>query len=429
MGIELILGIWAVIASVIALLFWNKANATAPVQALGSGAKKAALPKAGEDPLKALEKKLAEARTEASGAKEKLQAKQKEFDEFKESARQKAKREGKKEAREAEDASKKGTDPRDVEIQSLRKGMAALESQLNNLKREQANASASATDRRDRTAAEVAGAKEAAAGERDKRQSIEQENAQLKATLDELRSAMKKADARPDVPGTALNLKELPTPAVQELSRFFRKGEEFERLYTVSQSQLQLEKDRYLELQRRYFAVCREMAVKTGAPVNASDAEIAKAAHEALEESAANGENDTREARGPRAAADGTTDAEGSEAAAGDGEKKKRRRRRRRKIAGESSEVEASDADGDDEDGDDDGHDGDEGNAPAAVAAAPAEAAKAEPAPAASAEPVVKADDAEATVASGKVGEAAEAAKDGDDSNKNPGDAGASAPA
>jgi hypothetical protein len=307
------------------------------------------------DVVGALEKKLADAKTEAQAAREKLASKQKEVDDLREQAKAKARREGKKDSRDTDDnaAKSKGPDPRDVEIQSLRKGMAGLESQLNTLKREAAARDASSSETSNKTAAEIEGAKKSAEGEREKRRALEDELGSLKRTIDELRGALKKADARPDVPGTALNLKELPTPAVQELSRFFRKGEEFERLYTVAQSQLQLEKDRYLELQRRYFAVCRELAVQAGLPANTPEAELQKKA-EAVVDGAAEklAERQARLASGGGAAAPAAA-AEG-QATSPDG-KKKRRRRRRRKIAGEPSVVDGAE-------GADEGDDGDEGD-------------------------------------------------------------------
>jgi hypothetical protein len=318
--------------------------------------------KAGDEALAALERKLAEAKADAQSSREKLASKQKELDDVREQARAKARREGKKEARENDDADKaKGPDPRDTEIQSLRKGMAGLESQLNALKREAAARDASTSEASNKTAAEVESAKKQAEGERDRRRSLEDEAASLRKTIDELRGALKKADARPDVPGSALNLKELPTAAVQELSRYFRKGEEFERLYTVSQSQLQLEKDRYLELQRRYFAVCRELAVQAGLPANASEADLQRKAEAVVDHG--NEQLAARQARlaqGPQTASAPKDD--GADAAGADA-KKKRRRRRRRKVVGEPSVIEAADgSDGSDEGDDGEDDEGSEGD-------------------------------------------------------------------
>jgi hypothetical protein len=326
---EIVLFAWALFASIAAALYYKKSLGQAPVVA--SAPQKAALP-AADDALKATEKKLAELRAELATQKEKVTAKQKELDDLRDQQKAKARREGKKDAAVAEE---KKSDPRDVEIQSLRKGMAALESQLNALKRESAALGAREADLTSKASADVEGAKKSAESERERRAALEAEVAQLKSTIDELRATIRKADARPDVPGTSIDLKSLPTPVVQELARFFRKGEEFERLYTVAQSQLQLEKDRTLEIQRRYFAVCRELAVHAGVPSSAPTGEAVATAEAVLE-----GEV-TIEAK-PAA---GEATPEG---------KKKRRRRRRRKIAGEPSEsAEGDEVDGDEGDGDD----------------------------------------------------------------------------
>ena len=354
---EVVFLICAVVATVAAVFYRTKANAKAAPEALSSGSTKATLAgktasgTGSDDAIKAVEKKLAEARTELTSHKEKLAQKQKELEDIKEQARVKARREGKKEAASAEEK-KTSSDPRDVEIQSLRKGMAALESQLNTVKREAAAKDAQEANMTSKSAADVEGAQKAAAGERERRQTLEEQNADLRRTIDELRSAIKKVEARPDIPGTSIDLKALPTPVVQELARFFRKGEEYERLHTVAQSQLQLEKDRTLEIQRRYFAVCRELAVHAGAPGNAKVADVVATAEAVVD-------GDVKIEAKP---------AEGQAT----GEKKKRRRRRRRKIAGESSEVaETEGADeGDESDDGDDGDDAGEGHGTDAPAAA-----------------------------------------------------------
>lgn len=327
---------YAIVVTVIAFLFFQKAGAKAPPEALSSGAQRAVLPasSASDEALKATEKKLADVRAELAVQKEKALSKTKELDELREQQKAKARREGKKEGAQGDE---KKPDPRDVEIQSLRKGMAGLESQLNAVKRESAALGAKEADVTSRASADVEGAKKAAETERERRERLESDNSQLKATIDELRAAIKKVDARPDVPGTTIDLKSLATPVVQELARFFRKGEEFERLYTVAQSQLQLEKDRTLEIQRRYFAVCRELAVHAGVPTSAPTGDAVAAAEAVID-------GDVKIEAKP---ADGDVTADPS--------KKKKRRRRRRKIAGESSEVEAADegGEGDSDEGDD----------------------------------------------------------------------------
>jgi colicin import membrane protein len=373
-----IVGFVAVLAILAALFFAYKANAAASSLPQGNTISTPAVT-AGKGIVE-LEKKLADVRAELTSARDEVQRKAKQLEEAREQARLKAKREGKKAEEQKTDGK---ADPRDVEIQSLRKGMAALESQLNAIKRDAAQQDQSAAERAERTSASVAEAEKRAAAEKERRATLEREAGDLRKTIDELRATIKKADARPDIPGSALNLKELPPPVVQELARYFRKGEEFERLYTVAQSQLQLEKDRAVELSRRYFAVCRELAVQAGLPATATAADVQKTADAVL----AAAEAGTRPA--PRrdkdkdpapaaAAGEGGADV----AAAADGEvKKKRRRRRKRKIAGESSLEEAADGseDGDDGESDDEEHGASEADVSAADATAskPAEAADA----------------------------------------------------
>ena len=334
----IIVGVWALVASLFAVLFYKKSEG-APALARGGGSSRS-----GAD----LEDKLEGVRKELHKAKEDLGRKDKQLEEAREQARLKARREAKKDAREQTDDKKGGSDPRDVEIQSLRKGMAALEAQLNQIKHKAEEVEQTSTQRSEQSRADVEAAQRSVDGERNRRKSLEDENSALKRTLEDLRGAMKKAEQRPDIPGSTLDLKSLPPPAVQELSRYFRKGEEFERLHTVAQSQLQLEKDRFLELQRRYFAVCRELAVRAGLPANASEGELTRQAE---------AEVDAAEARPtlslPHAGAPAV-----QTAAAGEGQKKKRRRRRKRKIAGESS-LEAAGAESEGEDAEDDVDDSD----------------------------------------------------------------------
>lgn len=296
-------------------------------------------------------KKLEAARAELQQAKDEIQRKQKQLEEAREEARKKLRREGKKAERENEEA-KMTTDPRDVEIQGLKKGMAALESQLNAAKRDAEQKTAELERVRGEARGHLEGAERMSSDARSREDKLAEENSALKRTLDELRAAKRKENERPDVPGTSLDLKALPVDAVQELARFFRKGEEFERLYHVAQGQAQLAQDRYLELQRRYFAVCRELALAAGVTAG-NDAE-AKQAAEGLVKG-----TDQAPRTQPQGAASAATPG-----APGEGQRKRRRRRRRRKpgAPGEATAAEAA-AEGGEGDEGDDGDEGDEGEA------------------------------------------------------------------
>lgn len=338
------------------------------------------------------EGRLEELRRELGAAREDAARKQRALEEARAEAKKKARREGKKMQREDEIAAESadGNGASREEVTRLKQTIAALEAQVASLTRDLG-------ERVDAASAEARGDLEGQlAKAREELAKAREETAAVQQTLDELReSVRRKAEERPDVPGTALDLKALPTDAVQELARYFRKAEEFERLYGVAQGRLQLAQERAQDLQRRYYAVCRELALLTGAGEPASDEEARQAAEAVVDKS------DTASASaGPSAQAP----AAGQAAAAGEEapKKKKRRRRRRKKKPGEGAAL-AEGAEGADEgegeDGDDDEGEGEDeavsaaaspaGQAESASEAAekPASEAAADPAAEAAAEP------------------------------------------
>jgi hypothetical protein len=342
----------AALGLAVVLLAWRLYVVSSAAPALPASS--AAAGKSGGD----LDKKVADLQGELKAAREETQRKQKQLEEHREETKKKLARAGKKAA--AEEEAKAGPDPRDTEIAGLKKGMAALESQLNTAKRELDRTTGDAERVRGESKNETEGALRAREDERNRNRSLADENLALKKTLDELRHAKRKENERPDVPGSALDLKALPAEAVQELARYFRKGEEFERLYHVSSGQLQLEKDRFQELQRRYFAVCRELALAAGQkPGNDQEA---KAAAEGLVQGS------DQVARTSGGGGGGGAPQVGGAAAApgapGEG-KKRRRRRRKRKLPGQGelpgtdpATAAAGGADAGDDDGGDEGDEG-----------------------------------------------------------------------
>lgn len=364
---EAVAWIVAGVAGLVAAFFFVQWNSL-------KGAQATALPagpsgKTNPSPTNDLDKKLEALRGELASAREEAQRNKKQLEEAREEAKKKLRREGKKAEREAEQQPA-GPDARDMEIQGLKKGLSSLESQLNTAKRDAERATAELERLQGSARGEADGARKARDEERNRNQTLVEENAALKKTLEELRAARKKDSERPEIPGTALDLKGLPVEAVQELARYFRKGEEFERLYNVSQGQIQLAQDRYMELQRRYFAVCRELAVAAGTKPG-SDDEARKTA-----EGVVSGTETVARA------AQATTS--GGAEAAGEGARKRRRRRRKRKpgalegAAGaegaDAADETGADTDGGDDDIDDmdvaDDVDEGAGSAPQAVVAA-----------------------------------------------------------
>lgn len=234
----------ALVTSVLAVVFLSQLrDARQRLQLVHRGATQV------DDRLEALRKEL-------GNTKEELQKKTKALEAVKEEARKKARRDGKKakaeeHAREKDDSARVD-EQADAESKRLKKALAAVEQQLATLR---AQAEQEKTDAVAEATAEVEKALHAS---REKAAAAEQR-------FDELRATMKrKEDSRPNVPGSSLDLKALPKEAVEELSRYFRKAEEYERLYGVSQGKLLLSQERQQELQRRYYAVCRELALAAG---------------------------------------------------------------------------------------------------------------------------------------------------------------------
>lgn len=250
---EALLIVVALVAAGLAVVFLNQLrDARRRLQLVHRGATQV------DDRLEALRKEL-------GNTKEELQKKTKALEAAKEEARKKARREGKK-AKAEEQAREKGDAPRaddasDAESKRLKKALAAVEQQLATLRAEaEAEKDQAVADAKAELASALAESKEKAEASQQR--------------LDELRATIKrKEDSRPTVPGSTLDLKSLPKEAVEELARYYRKGEEFERLYGVSQGKLLLSQERQQELQRRYYAVCRELALLAGQPADANSSD------------------------------------------------------------------------------------------------------------------------------------------------------------
>jgi chromosome segregation ATPase len=298
-------------------------------------------------------KEVDSVRAEVGQLKAELQKKQKTIEEMREEAKKKARREGMKAAKEGEgEGASSAEKVENGDVKKFKAAAVALEQQIAELTKDKLRAVKEA---------EVA-IKEKLHAELDR---VKAEAKKLESTLDELRASIKKkAESRPDVPGSGLDLKSLPTDVVQELARYYRKGEEFERLYAIAQGQLQLEKDKLADVQRRYYAVCRELAVAAAGP---------RAAGVTDEEAKAVAE---RVVSGTDAMAARSETGEAGPA------KKKRRRRRKRKPGVEGAAEASSEGDegGEGDDGDEGDDDGDveASAAPEALEPKPAAAAQAE---------------------------------------------------
>ena len=87
---------------------------------------------------------------------------------------------------------------------------------------------------------------------------IKQDVTSLNEEIKNLKKA--KHDLEVSIPAK-INLEQLPQEAVHEIARFYRKANQYEKLYSVLSGKLNLSQEKYNELQKKYFEVCRELAL------------------------------------------------------------------------------------------------------------------------------------------------------------------------
>ena len=248
-------------------------------------------------------KQISDAQNETSAAKEALKKKVKQLEESKTEAKKKARREGRKENREQEQArlASLGKEADPSEVKKLKKTIAALEMQIKTAQKDQAKAQ-----------------KESAAQHASEIEVLTTRASDAEKEIQSLKDSIKKKkEARPRIPESTIDLKSLPVDVVQEMARHYRKGEEYEKLYNVAQGQLNASKERNSEMQKRYYAVCRELAVLATGNDAISEEDAASAVSEIVQ------------------SVDGQArlDAERSKPAAEKPAKKKKRRRRKKSTA------------------------------------------------------------------------------------------------
>lgn len=90
------------------------------------------------------------------------------------------------------------------------------------------------------------------------------ESAELKKKINELQEEIKKQKRLLRPEGNKIDLKSLPDDAAGEFARLYRKAEQHERLHGIARAKLQLAQEKFTDLQKRYFSVCRELAVSVG---------------------------------------------------------------------------------------------------------------------------------------------------------------------
>jgi len=145
----------------------------------------------------------------------------------------------------------------------------------------------------------------------------------LTADIDRAKRTEEKAANEAPPPGVRIDLKALAPEVVDELRRFYKRASNYEKLYTVTHGKLEAISDRHEEMQRRYYAVCRELAVAAGrslASGASGDEAAAKLAQDVVThaDAAAQRRRKPRPRRSPRASTDGdkATDDDASESPA-----------------------------------------------------------------------------------------------------------------
>lgn len=220
-----------------------------------------------------LEDKISSSRNELRKSKEELEREKTSLRDARELAKKKLRRQANEETKEQQG----GSAMIDNALEDSNKAIRALEAQIEQLKKEQVQ---NEQDVRERLMQEH---KKEESG-----QALEIDN--LKKKISELESDLKKQRRMMRPEGNKIDLKTLPDEAAGEFARVYRKAEQHERLHGIARAKLHMAQEKFTELQKRYFAVCRELAVLAG---NKSDIDP-KAARDFAENVASENEQSSK---------------------------------------------------------------------------------------------------------------------------------------
>jgi len=206
-----------------------------------------------------LEEKLQAARDSSSKAKLELQRKEQSLTELREQMQSKLRKFAQKIERvsETQGQSSQGEDV----VAALEKTIATLRLQL-----EQANEEAL-------TSAKVAFAEQDGA-RKSEITSLNNALAQSKAENQKLRTKLEGVKGSSHLSQLGINIDELPLELVQEISRLYHKAQQNQNMKAIVQSKFNLVNEKYSEMQRKYFDVCRQLAMTMGQEVEASAAPL-----------------------------------------------------------------------------------------------------------------------------------------------------------
>lgn len=136
-------------------------------------------------------------------------------------------------------------------LEDSQKAIHALEAQIDQLKKEQGHSEDALRTRMNE--------------EIDKKQTEKSsEIEEMKKKIADLQDELKKQRRLMRPEGNKIDLKTLPDEAASEFARVYRKAEQHERLHGIARAKLHMAQEKFTELQKRYFSVCRELAVSVG---------------------------------------------------------------------------------------------------------------------------------------------------------------------
>ncbi|MCA9506909.1 MAG: hypothetical protein KC505_00630 [Myxococcales bacterium] len=196
-----------------------------------------------------LEEKIGDSRKELKKSKEELERAKTALVEARELTKKKLRRQ--KEHDHHSNNDKEAVMTEKIMNEDNDKALSALESQIEQLKKEQEQSEELI---RAQCEQELNKKLEAAHSESD----------ELKKKVNELQEEVKKQKRLLRPEGNKIDLKTLPDEAAGEFARLYRKTEQLERLHGAARAKLLLAQEKFTDLQKRYFSVCRELAVSAG---------------------------------------------------------------------------------------------------------------------------------------------------------------------
>ncbi|MES2504229.1 MAG: hypothetical protein V4534_05050 [Myxococcota bacterium] len=78
------------------------------------------------------------------------------------------------------------------------------------------------------------------------------------------------------------NVDGLSEDVIMEMGRLLKRSEHAEKLFAATRGKLQMSQERFSEMQKRYFGVCRELALATGNSLGISDEDFRNQAEDLL---------------------------------------------------------------------------------------------------------------------------------------------------